>query len=68
MYFRYNEDKKVMVVINNNPKPQELNLNRFTEIIKDAKFGKEIISDKIINLKSILKLESKSSMIIELNN
>jgi len=68
VYFRYNEGEKVMVVINNNPKPQELNLNRFTEIIKDAKFGKEIISDKIINLKSILKLESKSSMIIELNN
>ncbi|MCH7524848.1 MAG: glycoside hydrolase family 13 protein [Bacteroidetes bacterium] len=68
VYFRYNEDEKVMVVINNNPKSQELNLNRFAEIIKDAKSGKEIISDKIINLKSILKVEGKSSMIIELNN
>lgn len=68
VYFRYNKVEKVMIVINNNPKSQELNLKRFAEIIKDAKSGKEIISDKIINLKSILKVEGKSSMIIELNN
>lgn len=42
--------------------------DRFAEIIKDAKSGKEIISDKLINLISILKVEGKSSMIIELNN
>lgn len=66
VYFRYNDTGKVMVIINNNKESQELNLNRFAEIIKDAKSGKEIFSGKTINLLNILKVEGKSSMIIEL--
>jgi len=66
VYFRYNDTKKVMVVINNNPAAQELHLNRFAEMIKDIAYGKDIISDTNIILKKDLKIEGKSSMIIEL--
>jgi len=66
VYFRYNDTKKVMVVINNNPEAQELQLSRFSEMIKGIASGKDIISDKVITLKEKLKIEGKSSMIIEI--
>ena len=67
VYFRHNDTEKVMVVINNSPESQELDLNRFKEMIKDNKSGRDILSDKTISLENILKVEGKSSMIIELN-
>jgi len=66
VYFRYNDTKKVMVVINNNPKTQELQLSRFSEMIKGIASGKDIISGIDITLKEKLKIEGKTSMIIEL--
>ncbi|MCF6279465.1 MAG: glycoside hydrolase family 13 protein [Flavobacteriaceae bacterium] len=68
VFFRYNDTERVMVVINNNPEAQELELSRFKEIIKNSKTGKDIISDKIISLEDKLKVEGKTSLIIELNN
>ena len=67
VFFRYSEKERVMVVINNSPEAQQLNLNRFKEMIKDSKFGKDIISDKVILLGEKLVVSGKSSMIIELN-
>jgi len=66
VYFRYNDTQKVMVIINNNPITQELQLNRFAEMIKDITSGRDIISNKEVSLENILKVEGKSSMIIEL--
>ena len=55
-----------MVVINNNPESQELDMNRFAEMIKGVKSGTDIISDKMVSLENKLIVEGKSSMIIEL--
>ncbi|MBL4568220.1 MAG: glycoside hydrolase family 13 protein [Flavobacteriaceae bacterium] len=68
VYFRYTTSQKVMVVINNNPNAQEFDLNRFSEMIQNSKTGKEIITNKTIDLTVNLKIEGKTSMIIELNN
>ena len=65
VYFRYNDTAKVMVIINNNPKTQELQLDRFSEIIKNNTKGKDIISDKMISLKNSINIAGKTSMIIE---
>jgi glycosidase len=67
VYFRYNDTERVMVIINNNPEDQELQLSRFSEMIRSSISGKEIISDETITLKEKLKIDGKSSMIIELN-
>ncbi len=67
VYFRYNDEDVVMIVINNNPKKQKFDLDRFSEIIKGSKSGKEIITDKTILLERTLIIEGNSSMIIELN-
>ncbi|MCB0445378.1 MAG: glycoside hydrolase family 13 protein [Gelidibacter sp.] len=67
VYFRYSDTDKVMVVINNNLKTQNIDLSRFNEMIKDAKKGTDILSETTILFENTLKIEGKSSMIIELN-
>lgn len=66
VYFRYNDMETVMVVINNNPEDQVLDLSRFAEGIKEHTAGMDIISGKTINLKGSLEVEGKKSMVIEL--
>ncbi len=67
VYFRYNDEKSVMVVINNNLKPQTIDLNRFQESILNYNYGKDVISTKQIDLKNSLTIEEQSVMILELN-
>ncbi|AVR46982.1 alpha-amlyase [Christiangramia fulva] len=67
VYFRYNEDQRVMVVINNNPDEQVLNLSKYSEGLKNHISGKEIISGKSMELKDKLSIGGNKSMVIELN-
>ncbi len=68
VYFRYNEQESVMVVLNANPEKQTIKLDRFTEALNGFTSGKEIISNQelIINPKNELTIDGKTSMIIEL--
>ena len=45
---------------------KNINLERFKESIKEFISGKDILSDKIIDLKKELTIEGKTSMILEL--
>ncbi len=67
VYFRYTDNKRVMVVINNNKENQSLDLKRFSEGIKNFKKGKDIISDRNFDLKTNLSVPAKSSLVLELN-
>jgi len=66
-YFRYNDKETVMVILNKNETEKTLSTNRFSEIIKTHKSGKEIISGKEIKDISTIEVAPKSAMIIELN-
>jgi glycosidase len=66
VYFRHNDKETVMVVINNAPDAQKLNLTRFQENIKSFISGSDILSGKTIDLKNELSIEGKSAMILEL--
>lgn len=68
VYFRYDENsgETVMVVLNNSEKDQSLEMKRFKEGIKNFKKGKDIISDKEIDLNNELEIKAKASMILEL--
>jgi glycosidase len=65
-YFRYNKDEKVMVLLNKNETEKTVSTSRFSEIINGCKSGKEIISDKLIEDISEIKIPAKTVMIIEL--
>ena len=67
VYFRYNEDSKIMVVINNNPEAQTLDLTRFDEMLNGNTKGREVLTDTSITLSENLKIEGKTSLIIDLD-
>lgn len=66
VYFRYNDKKTVMVIINNKNEAKTIKTDRFKENIQNATTGKDIITDKTINLNSEITIEGKSSLVIEL--
>ncbi len=68
VYFRYNDDEKVMVIINNNEKEQTFDLNRFAESLQGVSKGKDVISGKEIPVSAHNKItvSGKSSLILEL--
>lgn len=69
VYFRYNDDKKVMVVLNNSDKEAKtLDMKRFAEMLGDSASGTDIISGKRLKgLQNTLTIPAKTSMVIELD-
>jgi neopullulanase len=65
VYFRYTDDKTIMVVFNGNNKSIELNTKRFKEHIKDFTKGENIISKEIIDIQKI-NIPNKTTLILEL--
>lgn len=68
VYFRHNEQKTVMVVMNNSIENRTFKTNRFAESIKDFKSGKDILSGQTIDLESDISIEPKSVYILELQH
>ena len=68
VYFRYNENEKIMVIINNNEKEQTLDLNRFAESLVGVSKGKDVISRKefLVSPQNKITVSGKSSLILEL--
>lgn len=68
VYFRYNDNESVMVVLNASPEKQTFKLDRFAEALTGYTKGKEIISEKTlpINTNGDLTIDGKTAMIIEL--
>lgn len=66
VYFRHNDTETVMVVINNAPDTQKLNLNRFQENIKNYVSGHDVLNGKTIDLKNELSIDGKTALILEL--
>ena len=54
-----------MVVVNNSSENRSLDLSRFKENLKEAKQGKDIISEKNFSLEENLEIAGKTSYIIE---
>ncbi|WP_412477039.1 glycoside hydrolase family 13 protein [Flavobacterium sp. TBRC 19031] len=66
VYFRYNENESVMVVVNNNAEKQTFKTNRFAENIKKYQSGKDILTETTFDLNKDITIESKSVLILEL--
>lgn len=65
VYFRYNDHGKIMVVLNKNEKVQSINSSQFTEMIGQAKTGRDIITGNNISLSGTISIPARSSLIIE---
>ncbi|MDD5185778.1 MAG: cyclomaltodextrinase C-terminal domain-containing protein, partial [Paludibacter sp.] len=64
--FRYNNDKTIMIIANNNVQPTELNLGRFGEMLSGKREGIEITTAKIYSLESPIRISSKTVLILEI--
>ncbi|MFA5045818.1 MAG: glycoside hydrolase family 13 protein [Paludibacter sp.] len=64
--FRYNNDKTIMIIANNNGQPTELNLARFGEMLSGKREGIEITTAKIYSLESPIRISSKTVLILEI--
>lgn len=68
VYFRYDTNDKVMVIINNSENEQSLDLSRFSESLQGKTKGKDVISGNDFSLKTNekIRISAKSSLILEL--
>ena len=66
VYFRYNDEDMVMVVINKNDKETTLDTARLNEMLNGKTKAREIISGKDSNHLSELKLPARSVSILEI--
>ena len=66
VYFRYNDQATVMVVLNNSKENKSIKTERFSENIRNYKIGKDILTDKSIDITKEISLEPKSVLILEL--
>jgi glycosidase len=67
VYFRLNENQKVMVIMNTTNKTADFETNRFKEILKDANTALNIIDgEKVSNLGKI-KLMPNQTLVLEIN-
>jgi glycosidase len=67
VYFRYNDHKTVMVILNNNKEEQQVSLDRFQERVPLKSIGKEVLTNKTFRLENKLKIDGKSALILEIN-
>jgi len=66
VYFRYNDNQNVMIVLNKSNETKNLNLSRFAEAIGNSKSGKDILTDKTISLGANLSVTGKTGMVVVL--
>ncbi|MEH0156026.1 glycoside hydrolase family 13 protein [Limibacter armeniacum] len=66
VYFRYNADEKVMVVLNKSKNNQTLKLDRFSQLLEGVTQGKDVISGKSFDMKDSIELTADSPMVLEL--
>jgi neopullulanase len=66
VYFRFNPETTIMVVMNNNENTKTIETKRYNEFLYRFKKGNEIISGKSLDDLSKLTVEGKSAVIIEL--
>ncbi|MGH1434060.1 MAG: glycoside hydrolase family 13 protein [Lewinella sp.] len=67
VYFRYNDEQKVMVAFNKNNEGTSLDLERFAEILEGVTIGKDILTGTPHVLDKQLQIPARGVMILELD-
>jgi len=67
VYFRYNDQKTLMIVANNNDQAKELATNRFGEMLSGKSQGVEITSGKTYPLQNKVEIPARTVLILEVN-
>jgi glycosidase len=65
-YFRTNDEKTVMVILNNNPKTITIDPQLFKQVTANFAKGTDVISGKTVSMKVPFELEGKTAMVLEI--
>lgn len=66
IYFRYNDQQKVMVLLNKNEEEVTIDLKRYQEAIPPQFKAKDIITDQEFSFENTLKIPAATAMILEI--
>ncbi|KQQ87850.1 glycoside hydrolase family 13 protein [Massilia sp. Leaf139] len=66
VYFRYQDNKRIMVAMNNNDKEMRLPTGRFQEMLKGTARGVDVLTGATVDLARELRLAPKATLLIEL--
>jgi len=66
VYFRYNKQEKVMVILNKNEKQTELSTGRFNEILKGHQQAVNVLTGEQLSLQEKITLPAKSATVWEI--
>ena len=66
VYFRYNENETVMVILNNSLDEQRVDPKRFSDLIIKKKYGVDVFSGLKIDVDKEIKISDKTAYILEL--
>ena len=65
VYFRYDDSKRVMMLWNTTDKPLEHKLERYVEMLKGYRSGRDVVKEETVNL-DVIRIEPFSLRVIEL--
>lgn len=63
VYFRYNKEKTIMVVMNKNTKQVDIDTKRFSEIIKKKTRALNVMTEKVISLQNSITVSPKTTAV-----
>jgi len=66
VYFRHNDNEKIMVILNNNETEQLLKTDRYAESLENITTGTDVMTGKTFDLKSNFAIPKQSALILEL--
>lgn len=66
VYFRYNETQRVMVILNKNARPHDLDLSRFAGMLQGITQGSNVLSGQTFSMSGKLALPVKGALVLEL--
>jgi neopullulanase len=66
VYFRYNKEKTIMVVMNKNDKKVFIDTKRFAEVLKGRTHALDVLSNESVDIKSGISVNRKSTTIFEM--
>ena len=65
VYFRYDDAKKVMVILNKNKTETKLSTERFAEVLKGAQAGVDVVTGKRYALDGAVTVPPRTALVLE---
>jgi glycosidase len=66
VYFRYDEKKTIMVIMNKNNKETNVNCERFSEILGQKSTAKDVLTNQLFNLQQGINVKPKTTTVLEI--